>query len=118
MERLPDILAAKEQIFNWYKEHLGDKLYDKLDSAVKSNYWLVGLKTENKYKLMKHLDKHNIQTRPLWMPNHLQEAFKEYKLDALPNSEKVWQTTVNLPSSINLTKDQIDRICELILEIE
>ena len=69
---------------------------------------------KDREELMSYLSSQKIQTRPVWYLNHLQKPYKEcqnYKIDkALGLLEK----TLNIPCSINLTKQDINRILEVL----
>jgi dTDP-4-amino-4,6-dideoxygalactose transaminase len=84
-----------------------------------SNRWLScvlfnnTLKTEPE-ELRLHLEKSNIETRPLWKPMHLQPIFKNYDNYLSGTSEKLFQKGLCLPSSSSLTSNQKAMVVEKI----
>lgn len=84
---------------------------------AKNVYWMYSLLVEKDYQLgrdelMAKLKQEGIDTRPFFIPLHkmpyLNEGLK------LPVAEKLGQIGMNLPSSVKLTKEQIDKITSVI----
>jgi len=72
----------------------------------------------NLKKLVKFMKLHNIQTRMLWYPNHLQKHMKSYERFSLNNSIKNYQSHLCLPGSVNLNRDKIKKICNILSKFE
>ena len=81
-----------------------------------SNRWLscilidaekVGVTPET---LRLHLEKENIESRPLWKPMHLQPLFKSSSYVGANIAEKLFKTGLCLPSGSNLTLNEKERI--------
>ncbi len=68
--------------------------------------------------VMKALEEHNIESRPVWKPMHLQPIFEKYGFytadEDKPFSERVFETGLCLPSGSTLTQEQQIRVIELI----
>jgi len=58
----------------------------------------------------KHLEKNNIESRPLWKPMHMQPLYKDAQYFGRKVSEQLFQKGLCLPSGSNLTSDQKERI--------
>ncbi|MEQ8574691.1 MAG: DegT/DnrJ/EryC1/StrS family aminotransferase, partial [Fulvivirga sp.] len=56
--------------------------------------------------LRTELEKHNIETRPLWKPMHLQPVFSRYPSYGGKVSEHLFEKGLCLPSGSNLTVEQ------------
>ena len=61
-------------------------------------------------QLIKKFIKNNIQVRPVWKLNHLQEPYKNYQTYKIENSLKLIKNSICLPSSQNLDKEDLNRI--------
>lgn len=72
---------------------------------AKSNFWLQAIKVNNqneKNYLLNFLYKNKIQARSIWKPNHLFSHLKKFPKMNLDNSLKIYNTTINIPSSLNV----------------
>ncbi|EIR1354584.1 UDP-N-acetylbacillosamine transaminase [Campylobacter coli] len=141
MEVLEQRVLKKREIYEWYKEFLGDSFVflDELENS-RSNRWLSTAlidfdKNEmNAYqkcieisqkdlilhpkisKLITDLQKEQIETRPLWKAMHTQEVFKGAKAYVNGNSELFFKKGICLPSGIAMSKDNVREISELIIK--
>ena len=84
-----------------------------------NSYWLYSIVIEEDYgesrdALIKRLKENGIETRPFFMPVHLMNPYKECKCGDMSVTDYVSQNGLNLPSSVNLTEEDIQRICEVI----
>lgn len=66
-------------------------------------------------KLMKAFPE--IEIRPGFYPLHLQKPFQDGSLLPCPNSELLYQRIICLPSSPNLSKEDIQHVSNSLLEI-
>jgi dTDP-4-amino-4,6-dideoxygalactose transaminase len=64
-----------------------------------------------------HLEKYNIETRPLWKPMHLQPVFAEAPKFVNGVSEQLFGNGLCLPSGSNLTTEAKERVVTAIKEI-
>ncbi|HED6631604.1 TPA: UDP-N-acetylbacillosamine transaminase [Campylobacter coli] len=141
MEVLEQRVLKKREIYEWYKEFLGDSFVflDELENS-RSNRWLsTALINFNKNeinayqkcieisqkdlilhpkisKLITDLQKEQIETRPLWKAMHTQEVFKGTKAYVNGNSELFFQKGICLPSGTAMSKDNVREISELIIK--
>ncbi|HEH4506567.1 TPA: UDP-N-acetylbacillosamine transaminase [Campylobacter coli] len=141
MEVLEQRVLKKREIYEWYKEFLGDSFVflDELENS-RSNRWLsTALINFNKNeinayqkcieisqkdlilhpkisKLITDLQKEQIETRPLWKAMHTQEVFKGTKAYVNGNSELFFQKGICLPSGTVMSKDNVREISELIIK--
>ncbi|MCG4139106.1 UDP-N-acetylbacillosamine transaminase [Campylobacter jejuni] len=141
MEVLEQRVLKKREIYEWYKEFLGDSFVflDELENS-RSNRWLGTAlidfdKNEmNAYqkcieisqkdlilhpkisKLITDLQKEQIETRPLWKAMHTQEVFKGAKAYVNGNSEFFFKKGICLPSGTAMSKDNVREISELIIK--
>ena len=82
-------------------------------------YWVVGILNNSSLstnRIVQKLSERGIQTRPFFTPMSkqpvLKKLFNDKKNYNLFNSEKIYKKGFYLPSSINLTKNEIRYICE------
>ena len=60
--------------------------------------------------LMARLDAQRIQTRPLWHLNHQQKPYAHCQSYRIERAMHLWETTLTLPCSVNLTEAVIERV--------
>ena len=113
-------LAKKKYIFEFYKKELAG--LDGIDFMPvndwnEPNFWLTCITLSGKVKpldIMLELEKHNIETRPIWKPMHLQPVFEKYPCIGGEVSEAIFESGVCLPSDTKMTDEDLHRICEII----
>ena len=125
LEKLPEILKRKKEIHDLYKSKIkkitGLSISDTPEYAT-NNHWLTILQIEeniygkNIEELMKKLSKNGIQTRPVWKLNHKQKPFKNYQSYNIQNSKKLTEISLCLPSSSNLTNENLDLVVSRLSE--
>lgn len=119
MEVIEDRVAKKREIFDWYKKYLFDikeiKMMPELENS-RGNRWLTTLifeKTDYN-KVMKALEKINVESRPLWKPMHMQPLFNKAKNYLDGTSEKLFSKGLCLASSPTMNEEDVIKICEVI----
>ena len=116
MEVLPERIKRRREIFEIYKNELGKiegiNFLSEPDGCY-SNRWLTTiLFSEQHFSVGKnealrlHLEKQNIESRPLWKPLHQQPVFAENKAYINGVSDMLFATGLCLPSGSNL-KDEV-----------
>jgi perosamine synthetase len=118
LERNDGFVEKKRKIFDWYFSRLHD--IDGIDfveekDGVKTNHWMIsvvlsGFPGKRDY-LMSKLKEHDIDTRPFFHPNTKFSFFAKY---SNPISYYISENGINLPSSVNLTEDDIDFVSDKI----
>jgi len=121
MEVLDDRIKKRREIFSWYKDELKNiqeiTFMPEVDGSV-GNRWLTTLTFEktDPFKIINLLEKHNIESRPLWKPMHMQPVFKNELSFTNGKSEKLFSTGICLPSGTAMSRDDVQRVCEIIIE--
>lgn len=89
-----------------------------------SNRWLTCILVDNKKTngitredIRLHLEKDNIESRPLWKPMHLQPVFAGAPYFGNDVSEKLFEHGLCLPSGSNLVREDLERVSAKIKEI-
>ena len=59
---------------------------------------------------MQRLEENRIQTRPVWKLNHEQKPNKNCQSYRIENAKKLVENSLCLPSSSNLTNENIEKI--------
>jgi len=125
LERIEEIIDKKRKIFMWYKKFLNDlqgiTLNPEKDWA-KNVFWMICLYNENfnevkREEFMKKLREKGIDSRPFFYPCSMMPM---YRKDGFMNpvSYEVYKKGINLPSSYNLSKEDVEWICGEIKTIE
>jgi dTDP-4-amino-4,6-dideoxygalactose transaminase len=125
LDVLNDRIIRKREIYNFYKTELsGIKEIAFLDESVGSfsNYWLTTILIDensaiDREQLRLHLEKDNIESRPLWKPMHLQPVFKSCKAYVNGVSGDLFNRGLCLPSGTNMTKKDLERVVNKIKEL-
>ena len=112
LERLPELIARKRQIYDRYRERLGELMYSQED-AQGFCPWYVDI---NGQGITAKLTENAIGSSPIWPALHQQNAMdmagrgREFPVATRLAGEILW-----LPSSTKLDDTQIDFICDVIL---
>jgi perosamine synthetase len=120
LERLPELIARKRAIFDWYRRELENSPGITLNNEapeVFNVYWMVTVLLDpalgwTKEKLVPTLRTHNIDCRPFFYPLSMQPAYKSFPSAAAARernsvSYAVSPYGVNLPSALSLTEEQV-----------
>jgi dTDP-4-amino-4,6-dideoxygalactose transaminase len=105
-----------------FKDVKGVEVMEEPNSDYYSNFWLSCIVIDDRASFSAEefrlaMEKENIETRPLWKPMHLQPVFKEAPFYGNGFSETLFKTGLCLPSGSNLTKDDLDRITQVVKRI-
>jgi perosamine synthetase len=121
-ERINEILEKRKEIFHWYSEHLKDITGLRLNyeaSWAKNVYWLVSIEIYGyieleRNHLIQKLKAKKIDSRPYFYPLSDMPMYDD-ACNEITN--KVYQRGVFLPSFHDITKQQVDYICNEIKDI-
>ncbi len=118
MEQLPAILNHKKKMDAFYRSELagvGDIRFQKIEEGVDPNCWLFTLRTSKMRGLLEHLNSNKVMSRPFWMPMNQLEMFQNDIFYTHRNvSDEVYQSSLSIPSSSNLTDDQLQEVVRVI----
>lgn len=126
LEQLEKFIKIKRKNFKLYKKLVSSVEGLKMLEAPKgtfSNHWFYSLIIDKKRfgidkdELMYILDKKGIQTRPIWLPNHLQKPYRNNQAYRIEKATWFWKRVLNLPCSSNLKKSQIKKVTSEIKKI-
>jgi dTDP-4-amino-4,6-dideoxygalactose transaminase len=61
-------------------------------------------------QIRQHLERHDIESRPVWKPMHLQPAFKQCDITGGTVAEELFEKGLCLPSGSSLTEEEQGRV--------
>lgn len=121
MEQLDGILEKKREIESFYRkelENVGDIKFQKITENVQVNSWLFTFRTKKMRQLLEHLNTNKILSRPLWAPMNSLPMFKdEIYISENNNSEQIYNECISIPSSANLSTEDLETVVKKIKEI-
>jgi len=121
MEVINHRVEARRQMHNFYvdlfAEIEGVTVHSAPNNDYFSNHWLSVVIIDekrtggiNREDLRLHLEKLNVESRPLWKPMHMQPVFENAVFYGNGVAEKLFENGLCLPSGSNLTNEEKDRI--------
>ncbi len=130
LERITEIVQHKRELFSWYREELSGvqelTLNEELPDVL-SSYWMVTIVWHRSLGLDKHavmdvLRDRGIDSRPFFHPLSSIPAYEhtpEAKAARQRNTTayEIAPCGVNLPSALNLTREQVRYVCEQVREL-
>ncbi|MBH8567921.1 aminotransferase class I/II-fold pyridoxal phosphate-dependent enzyme [Microvirga sp. STS02] len=132
MELLPERVKRRRQIFDWYREHLAavpglTVALAPEPAGSRSNRWLTTVLLSSPdpanaapaltpEALRQHLETHNIESRPLWKPLHLQPLFVAAPMYGGAVCEDLFARGLCLPSGSAMGDAELRRVKEALTE--
>ena len=118
-------ISLKKNIYFTYKEAFKDIPEISMNPYLNDsepNFWLSCMTIDEKSSvkpldIMVALEQHNIESRPIWKPMHLQPVFNGYDYITVNDdsvSEDIYNHGLCLPCDIKNTKEDMDRIISII----
>ena len=120
LEVLDDRVVARRKIFEFYRHELAsikEITFVEEPEGFYSNRWLTTILTESfemREKIRLALEKENIESRPLWKPMHLQPVFQAFPNYIDSTSDNLFEIGLCLPSSSNLSNNELKRVVQCI----
>ena len=127
MEVVEERVRQKRDNFHFYHEHLeqveGISFLKEPGENYFSNYWLTTILIDpeltgtSNTQLMEELERHNIESRHLWNPMHLQPVFSGCPAYVNGTSERLFRQGLCLPSGSNMTDDDRKRVLDVLQRV-
>lgn len=122
LERANTIIERKRQNANLYRNELSNTSVRVSPEAteVESVFWMntaVFTSKQTKESVITRLNEERIETRPFFYPLHEQPPYRANDEQSLPIAEDRYRKGINLPSSSELTPEEIRTVCESITEV-
>ena len=130
LERIDELVERKRQIFNWYQAELGHIQgitlnYEAPDT--KNTYWMVTVILDEKFglkkdRLMPLMSEKEIDCRPFFHPLSSIPAYQELEQakeakQRNKNAYKISPYGLNLPCGMNMTKEKVGYVCEVLRSV-
>jgi len=109
------LLTKKWRICNEYYKYIEIEGFY-ADSYSNEVPWMIVYRSEKATDIIEALRKEGIDAVRYYRPIHHNPPYKTKK--EFPMSEKAYNELIYLPSSLNLSKRQIKKICKIILKVE
>lgn len=127
MEVLQSHVDKRRNNFEFYKANLGElpgiEFVDEPTDFI-SNRWLSTILVHpelnggvSREDIRLHLEKDNIESRPLWKPMHMQPIFEGTPYYGTGVSEELFKKGLCIPSGSNLTEQDLERVVAKIKEL-
>lgn len=121
MQVIDSRVSARRQMHDFYvdlfSEIEGVKVFEAPNKDYFANHWLSVITIDenktggiNREDLRLHLEKLNIESRPLWKPMHMQPVFKDAAFYGTGVAAQLFKEGLCLPSGSNLTEEERTRI--------
>ena len=119
LETIEACVQRKREVFAMYREGLKNIPGLSIASEpayARNNLWMFGLLVdpkaygETREELMQRLSKKKIQSRPVWLPNHMQRPFAANECLGAKEATRLWELTLNIPNSVGITNDEVTRV--------
>lgn len=117
LERIHEIIGEKERVYSRYKNNLKGVVDFATENELSTHSkWVVAIKTKNKDRIVFELNKKGIDTRPIFIPLNMLPPYKDKK-NNYPQSSKLYENGLVLPSYPQLSNNEIDIICSTIRSV-
>ena len=122
MEVIESRVQKRRDIFGWYAESLGDiaglEMMPELPNT-RGNRWLSTARLPqgaNPLEIVKMFETHNIETRPLWKPMHMQPLFANATCFVDGRSESLFAHGICLPSGGAMEHRDVQAVAQILRE--
>lgn len=120
VEKLPNILYRKKDIYNRYASNLKHLKTQKITDGCDPVMWVYPIDTEltedNRNDLVKRLYDKGIEVRPGFTSPLDIPYMKQYVTQKIPVADRLSKSVISLPAYYSMTDNQIDYICENLIK--
>ncbi len=126
LEKLNKFIEIKKENYELYKDKINSINGLKIAGVpvyAQQNHWLYALQIdedgygESREEVMAILARSNIQSRPIWELNHQQKPYKNCQTYKIEKAVELHKKTLNIPCSINLNRDVIKNIINVLRNV-
>ncbi len=118
MEQLPEFIKRKKVIDAFYRKELkgvGDIKFQKIPKEVDPNCWLFTFYSKKQSEILAALKENAIIARPFWMPMNQLPMFLDHDyITKQDYSKDIHKNCLSIPSSVNLTEEQLVKVVKTI----
>jgi dTDP-4-amino-4,6-dideoxygalactose transaminase len=125
MKVLAKRISQRRANFDFYESNFSDIEgieFHKEPKDMFSNRWLTALTVDpeetggiSREDIRLRMQEHNIESRPLWKPMHLQPVYESFPYYGNGISDRLFENGLCLPSGSNLSAEDRDRILKSFL---
>ena len=123
LEQMDGFIAHKHEMYQMYKDALdgknGYRILPFREDGVRCNKWFYSLYLEDERHdrdtIIAALKAESIQTRPVWALIHEQADYGRNQIFAQEKAQDYRAHIVNLPCSTNLSREDCQRVIDLLL---
>ncbi|MEU8087953.1 DegT/DnrJ/EryC1/StrS family aminotransferase [Micromonospora sp. NPDC049101] len=124
LTRLDTMIARRRALRDRYARLFGGVTGTRILGAGDpgSNCWLTSVVVEPERTgwqpahLAEHLARHGVECRPMWKPMHRQPVYADRQVARTGVADRLFATSLSLPSGSALTDDQVERVFAAITE--
>lgn len=118
LQRAPELLASRRQVFHWYDEALGDVTglaHQQVSTDVSLSPWLYSVLVTDSFPLSRdeladELESSGIETRPFFIPIHTLPPYQDSAHLDLPVTTLLGAQGLNLPTHPGITESDVNRV--------
>ncbi|MDD7794615.1 LegC family aminotransferase [Clostridium sp. 'White wine YQ'] len=119
LEKIEDFIKIKEENYLLYKKLFKNNSKVKLlnfSDEIRSNKWFYSLfiNEGDIGKIIRELQSHKIQTRPIWGLIHEQQPYINNFTYNIEKAKHYSEHIINIPCSTNLNAEDVKRVVEII----
>lgn len=123
LEVLAKRVRQRRRIHDWYREALGDVAgleFSPEAASMQANRWLTTVLIDpavagfEREQVRLLLETHNIESRPLWKPMHMQPIFADAPRHRGEIAAAAFECGLCLPSGSAMTRSDVDRVVGLL----
>jgi len=120
---LDERVTRKHAIRSFYEKALGDLpgiSFLPLPTFGRSNCWLTVILVDpaahgrDREAIRLELEKHDIESRPVWKPMHLQPVFEGCRFIGTGRCERLFERGLCLPSGTAMSDDDLARVVSVV----
>ena len=120
LERINYFIERKHEIGKIYRNKLKNKVTLHPEGGdYNGTYWLYSILMKDERgrdNLMDFLYNNGIDTRRFFYPVHFMPPYERYNREKYPVSTDISERGINLPSSVKLKDEEVEYICDKIIE--
>jgi perosamine synthetase len=127
LERIDEILADRRASFRGYAERLvgiPGIAFQPVESWAEPAPWLFCITVDaaafgtTRDTLASELEAVGIETRPFFVPLHQLPAYRDLPTPELPQTARLAETGLNLPTFVGLASSDLDRVADAIRRVQ
>lgn len=112
LEQLEEFIRIKKTNYELYQRE-GIKLLP-FRRDIRSNYWFYSYLTDNRDGLIRYLEQHGIQSRPIWKLIHTLKPYEGCQAYRIEKAAWYYDRVVNIPCSSSLAGEDVKQVAERI----